>query len=248
MAVTTARLVLWAVAGILGYLAYGQARAAHRGRARWIRGLAAPATRVGDVVEMAAAARAQLGPGAFRQVVTLTGTVEGETRPAPVSGTDSVWYRVRTIRRFNTNDGSDTEVVGDQRSYGTFRLGEGATHVIVDPADATVDLAASARRQRGPDPDEGISIGSLRIGGRTIGYEDTEWRIGVGQQITVIGEARDTGSGVLVTVGPGQSLVLTAASRSDHLDGQRHGARAALLRAVGYAGVAVAVVVLSAFV
>ncbi|MGH3587885.1 MAG: GIDE domain-containing protein, partial [Pseudonocardia sp.] len=93
--------------------------------------------------------------------------------------------------------------------------------------------------------DEGISLGPLRIGGRTLGFEHTEWRIAPGQRITVIGEARDTGTGVRVAAGPDQPLTLTTDDRSEHIRAEQRRSRDALMRAVGYGSGALVALVLA---
>ncbi|WP_181780713.1 GIDE domain-containing protein [Pseudonocardia pini] len=235
-----ASTVLLVLTGVLGYLAYTQIRVVRDSRTTWLRGLEAAPTGIAEVVAMAEAARAGVGSGAFGQVVALTGTVAGETRSAALSGVPSVWYRVETLRRYRTDKGSAEEVVGQQRGQVAFTLRDGDAEVVVDPRDATVDVPAADVREEGPDPDEGITLGPLRIGGRTLGYRHTEWRIEPGERITVIGEARDTGSGVRLAVRPEQTLTLTTAERGDHVHEHHTRNRAAVPRAVAYSVGAVA--------
>ncbi|MEQ3552234.1 GIDE domain-containing protein [Pseudonocardia nematodicida] len=246
---TTSQLVLLGLAGILGYFAYQaftEARAAH---AAWTRGLGATETGIGELVAMAGAASAELGAGSFRRVVTLQGTVEpageGDLRPAPLSGADCLWFRVRRIRRFRGDKGrTENEVVSDRRGGGRFELrsGDGAV-VTVDPADARVELPVAEQRDEGPDPDEGIALGPVRLGNRTEGYELTEWRLEPGERITVIGEARCVADGVRVAGGPDQPLTLTTSARTDHLDAERNRSRTAIRRAAAFAVGALAVLV-----
>lgn len=243
---TTFDLALLFIAGVMGYFAYQRFLLAREGHERWTRGLGAAEVGLADLVAMAGAASAEIGPGSFRQVVTLTGVAEGETRAAPLSGADCLWFRERTLRRYRGDKGTETEVVGDRRGGTRFTLRDGDAVVTVDPADARVDLPVAERREDGPDPDEGVSLGPLRIGGRTQGYERTEWRIEPGARITVIGEARCAAAGgVRIAAGVDQPLTLTTADRSDHLDTEHRRSRAAIRSAAGFAAGAVVVAVLA---
>ncbi|MEU6697131.1 GIDE domain-containing protein [Pseudonocardia sp. NPDC046786] len=242
---TTFHIVLLGIAGIMGYLAYQRFLLARENHERWTRGLGAAEVGLADLVEMAGAASAQVGSGAFRRVVTLTGVAEGETRAAPLSGADCLWFRERTLRRYRGDKGTETEIVGDRRGGTRFTLRDGDAVVTVDPVDARMDLPVAERREEGPDPDEGIDLGLLRIGSGTQGYERTEWRIEPGERITVVGEARCAAGGVRVAAGPEQPLTLTTADRSDHLDAERRRSRDAIRSAAGLGAGAVVLAVLA---
>jgi hypothetical protein len=232
---------LLVLTGVLGYLAYGQIRLVGESRTRWLRGLEAAPTGVAEVVAMAEAARTEVGPYLFRQVVAVTGTVvAAQTRESPIGRAASVWYRVETVRRYRTDKGIAEEVEGHQRGQVAFTLEADGATLTVDPADATVEVPAAEIREAQPDPDEGIRIGPVTIGSRTVGYRHTEWRVEPGQRITVFGEARDGGDGVRISVRPDQPLTLTTADRSDHVHDHHSRNRAAVPKAVAYSLGAVA--------
>jgi hypothetical protein len=227
--------VLLILTGVLGYLAYGQVRAATASRATWLRGLSAAPGGVAEVVAMAEAARQEVGPYLFRQVVAVTGTVVAtQTRETPIGRAASVWYRVETVRRYRTDKGTAEEVEGERRGQVPFRLEADGAGLTVDPADATVEVPVAEVQEERPDPDEGIRLGPLTIGARTIGYRHTEWRLEPGRRVTVFGEARGDESGVRIAVRPDQPLTLTTAERADHVHDHHTRNRAAVPKAVLY--------------
>lgn len=247
-------LVLLFLVGILGWrawTAFGEARAGH---ARWTRGLGATHTGVAELVAMADAVRADLGTGAFRKVVALTGTVEpggAGTRPAPVSDIGSVWFRVTEEKLSRGEKGTtEREVVGDRRWDSPFVLRDGDATVFVDPRDARVEVPAAERRRDAHDPDRSgeRDFGIFRLLDTTLSHERTEWRIEPGTRLTVVGEARLGGGvdapGVRLAAAPGQPLTLSAGERGEHLEAGRTGSRAAVRRAAGYGVGAVLVLVL----
>ncbi|BBG03112.1 MULTISPECIES: GIDE domain-containing protein [Pseudonocardia] len=251
---TTFQLVLLAFAGIMGWrawTAFGTARAGHE---RWTRGLGATQTGVAELVGMADAVRSDLDPGAFRKVVALAGTVEpvpdgdGDgSRPAGLTGTPSVWFRVLEVRLSRGNKGeTERQTVGDRRWDRPFRLRDGDATVIVDPRDARVEVRAAEQRQDAhePDPSDRWDFGVFRMLDPTLSHERTEWRIEPGSRLTVIGQARISGDDVRLAAAPEQPLTLTSTDRSEHLEAGRRNSGSAMRGAVGYGAGALLVLVL----
>lgn len=243
---STFPLVLLVFAGIAGYRAYLAGRASLRARSSWLRGLESSATTPAELVAMAEAARTQVGVGTFRALVSVTGEATGAGRPGPVSGRPALWFRERTLRHYRGSKGAgETETTGEYTGGGPFRLVDGAAEVTVDPSGADVRAAERVERHERPDPDEGISLGPVRIGGSTTGHTRQEWRLAPGTRVTVIGEARDTGTEILLAVRPDQALTITRTDRSDHVDAERRKARESRTRAVAWGLGAIVVAVLA---
>ena len=244
-------LVFLAFAGILGWLAWTSFREARDGHARWTRGLAATPVTVAELVAMAGSVRDELDAPAFRQVVSLSGTVEpldDEARPAPLTGVDSVWFRfVEEALSRGRDDREERQVVAEQRRERPFRLTDGGAEVVVDPRDARTEIPVAERR-RVTDDGGGREFGLFRLVDPTVARERTEWRIEPGSRLTVVGEARLSGDRVRLSAAAGHPLTLTVAERGDHLERSRRRSGTAMRRAVAFgcgAVVALLVAVLS---
>lgn len=235
-------LVFLFFAAVLGYLSFTAFREARAGHAGWTRGLSATTATVGELVAMAGSVRDELGDGAFRKVVALSGTVEpfdDEPAAAPLSGTPSVWFRFREEKLSHGEKGGvDRDVVAERRRDRPFRLTGGGAEVVVDPRDAQVDVPVAERRRDEQEPD-GREFGLFRMLDPAFARERTEWRIEPGTHLTVVGEARLSSGGVRVAAAPQQPLVLTVADRGDHLESRRAGSATAVRRAVALGGGAV---------
>lgn len=227
--------ILLILTGVLGHLAYGQVRIVGESRRRWLRGLEAAPVEVAEVVAMAEAARREVGPHLFHQVVAVTGTVVADrTRESPIGRAASVWYRVETVRRYRTDKGVAEEVEGSRRGQVPFTLRADGAELTVDPVDATVEVPVAETREDRPDPDKGLRFGPVTIGSRTVGYRHTEWRVEPGQRVTVFGEARGDADGVRLAVRPDRPLTITNVERADHVRAQHATNRAAVSKAVLY--------------
>lgn len=207
-------LVLLAVSGFLGWLAYKHARRADQ--------MAATATvRCADAVAGRCEVVGQAQPGP-------TGTLT-----APFSGVTCVWHRSTVTEHYWDTEwrgtGSNrrrervrkTRQVSDDRSAHPFHIDDGSGHVGVHPDGAHVDAPHQVfDRFRHAGPGAGgwdLSIGPIQLGGgdRTIGWAYEEWVIWPGQRLYALGDA-DAVGGFLVLRRPAEGeLVLSTRSEAE---------------------------------
>lgn len=162
--------------------------------------------------------------------VAVTGLVEGETTETPFFGVDAVaWsWRVEAKNRHGTN-------YSGRRAWEVARVGTGGVSFTVDdgsggievvPEDARFDLSTARTETRDPSdpPGRAAEVADLDMGGEAFRF--TETALERGAEVTVLGTARETADGPVVTAENGPLLVSDGMHRVVR---RRFG-----LRAVGY--------------
>ncbi|WP_460524578.1 E3 ubiquitin ligase family protein [Flindersiella endophytica] len=173
--------------------------------------------------ELAAAAAAAAGPGAFRHTCEVTGTVQpgpGGALKSELSSTECVWHKHVVSRKYwetrreRDSDGDyhtrrveSWERVAERKSDQPFTLvdEQGSVGVHVggkepDGVEQVVDRFEPSNEQHGTQ----LSFGgfSLNLGGGregTIGYKYEEWVLRPGRRLYVLGEASDASGAIVVT-------------------------------------------------
>jgi hypothetical protein len=234
-------LVAIVFAATLGYRAYTQVRAALAGRSRRLRSLGATPVTVAELVAMADAARAQLGPGVFDQHVVVSGTAEPLDQgplEAPFSATVCVWYRAVTIRV--TQDGKGRtrhEIDADVTSRQGFRLVEGSAELQVLAGAAPIEGARQTMDQLVESPDEGIDLGLVRIVSNPDRTIRREWVIEAGARLTVVADVEDGAGRLVAKDRPDAPIRVTTVTASEAVEAderaERGGWRSGALYAAG---------------
>jgi hypothetical protein len=167
-----------------------------------------------DLEQLAADIAKEIGSGSLNQTAEVKGLVECPSPlKAEMSGTDCVWYRSTVTREYEesytekdsngntrtaTRRGSETVSSNERRL--PFLVRDSTGTIDVDPEGATMDgervLSKFEQGDRGANIRIGsfsMNIGAIGSGRRTLGYKLEEWAIPTGQNIYVLGEARDDG-------------------------------------------------------
>jgi hypothetical protein len=228
--VSTFDLVAIVFAGILGYRAYAHARSALAGRARRLRSLGATPVTVAELVAMADAARAELGPGVFDRHVVVSGAAEpsGEgPLTAPFSGTPCVWYRATTVRVVADRKGRTRhEVDADTASRRRFRLVDGGAELAVDPGATRVEGAPQTVDQLVESPDDGIELGLVRIVSNPDRTIRREWVVPAGTPLTVVADVGEVGGRLTARERPDAPVRLTTGTPSEAVEADERAERA----------------------
>lgn len=213
-----------ALAAVVAGVAWWMERSAQRRHAALV---GTETSRIGTLLELAAAAAAAAGPDSYRERVEVEGVVgagsQGLLR-SEANGEPCVWWRQRTTRRYRSwstdKDGRRTsstseEVVSDDCSDAPFTVSDGSGEVLVHPA-VQVDGATRGRTlQRRGD------------GGDTLGYTVEEWLLPAGARVFVAGEAAERGGGIEVGAPEVGEMVLTTRSETELLRSAAGSARTA---------------------
>lgn len=201
--------------------------------------LASEQTTSGTLRQLADAAAAAAGPGAFSQFVDLEGVAEAGPNGlvvSPVSKTECVWHAHRVTREYeeihHDSDGDQRrqkreEVVDEGRSNAWFHLRDDEGRVAVAPGRTRVDGArkqVSDYRPAEQNDSVGISLGSLNIrlpggSGGTLGYTYEEWVVLPGTQLYVQGEAEDRRGYITIRDPEGPHKLVISTRSEDELAG-----------------------------
>ncbi|WP_276258844.1 GIDE domain-containing protein [Haloglomus litoreum] len=133
-----------------------------------------------------------VGPGP----VAVTGTVEHDDPPgAPFFGSPAVaWeWSVEAKNRHGTDDDGRRAWSRARTGRGgvPFRLDDGSGPLVVDPAEARLDLSGTTTEERDPDdpPGRAATAADLDMGGERFRF--IERRLAPGETVTVLGTARE---------------------------------------------------------
>lgn len=215
-------LVAVAFAAALAYRAYTNVRSALDGRSRRLRSLGATPVTVAELVAMASAARAELGPGVFDQHVVVSGTAQpSEDGPleAPFSGTPCVWYRATTIRVVQDGDGrSRHEVDADTTSRRDFRLVDGGSELEVRAGATRVEGATQTVDELVESPDEGLDLGLVRILSKPDRTIRREWVVREGTPLTVVSDVKEVARGLRAEERPDAPIRITTDTSSEAVE------------------------------
>jgi hypothetical protein len=244
-------LVLIAFAGVLGYRAYTHVLAALAGRSRRLRSLGATPVSVAEVVAMAEAARAELGPGVLDQHVVVSGTAEPSDQgplEAPFSTTPCVWYRATTIRVVQDGKGrTHHEVDADITSRRGFRLVDGGAELHVLPGAVPVEGAPQTMDELVESPDEGLDLGLVRILSNPDRTIRREWVVLAGTRLTVVADVQEVAGRLVAKERPEKPIRITTDTSSEAVEADERAERGAwrsgvLTAAIAPAALLVAVV------
>ncbi|MHA6615546.1 GIDE domain-containing protein [Pseudonocardia sp. DLS-67] len=223
-------LVAIAFAGILGFRAYTHVRVALAGRSRRRRSLGATPVTVAELVAMADAARAELGPGVFDQHVVVSGPAERSADgalEAPFSGTSCLWYRATTIRVVADRDGGTRhEIDADTTSRREFRLVDGGTELTVRPGATRIEGSTQTMDQLVESPDEGIDLGLVRIVSSPDRTIRREWVVRAGTRLTVVADVKDVAGRLTAEERPDAPIRITTDSSSEAVEADERAERA----------------------
>jgi hypothetical protein len=224
-------LVAIVFAGTLAYRAYTHIRAALAGRSRRLRSLGATPVTVAELVAMAGAAHAALGPGVFDQHVVVSGTAEpSEHGPleAPFSATPCVWHRATTIRVVQDQNGRTRhEIDADVTSRQGFRLVDGGAELQVLAGNTPIEGAIQTMDQVVESPDEGIDLGLVRIVSSPDRTIRREWVVGAGTRLTVVADVKEVAGGLVAKERPDAPIRITTDTSSEAVETDERAERAA---------------------
>ena len=224
-------LVAIVFAGILAYRAYVHVRAALAGRSRRLRSLGATRVTVAELVAMAGAAHAELGPGVFDQHVVVSGAAEpAEHGPleAPFSATPCVWYRATTIRVVQAGDGRTRhEIDADITSRQGFRLVDDGAELLVRGGVTPIEGATQTMDQLVESPDDGIDFGLVRIVSSPDRTIRREWVVGAGTRLTVVADVREVAGRLIAEERPDAPIRVTTDTSSEAVETDARAERAA---------------------
>jgi hypothetical protein len=234
-------LVAIVFAGALAYRAYTHVQAALAGRSRRLRSLGATPVTVAELVAMAGAAHAELGPGVFDQHVVVSGAAEPtEHGPleAPFSATPSVWYRATTIRVVQDGDGRTRhEIDADVTSRQGFRLVDGDAELQVLAGATPIEGATQTMDQVVESPDEGIDLGLVRIVSNPDRTIRREWVVVAGTRLTVVADVKEVAGRLVAKERPDAPIRITTETSSEAVEAderaERGGWRSGALYAAG---------------
>jgi hypothetical protein len=236
-------LVAIVFAATLGYRAYTHVRAALAGRSRRLRSLGATPVTVAELVAMAEAARAELGPGVFDQHVVVSGTAEPSGQgplAAPFSATPCVWYRATTIRVVRDGKGRTRhEIDADITSRQGFRLVDEPAELHVLAGAAPIEGARQTMDQLVESPDEGVDLGLVRIVSNPDRTIRREWVVEAGTRLTLVADVEDVAGRLVAKDRPDVPIRITTDTASEAVEAderaERGGWRSGALHAAGAA-------------
>ncbi|TWF80972.1 E3 ubiquitin ligase [Pseudonocardia hierapolitana] len=237
-------LVAIVFAGTLAYRAYTHVRAALAGRSRRLRSLGATPVTVAELVAMAGAARAELGPGVFDQHVVASGVAEpSEHGPleAPFSATPCVWYRATTLRVVQDGKGRTRhEVDADVTSRQGFRLVDGGAELHVLAGATPIEGATQTVDEVVESPDEGIDLGLVRIVSNPDRTIRREWVVAAGTRLTVVADVRDVAGRLVAKERPDAPIRITTETSSEAVQADERAERGGWRSGALYAAAALA--------
>jgi hypothetical protein len=237
-------LVAIVFAGTLGYRAYTHVRAAQAERSRRLRSLGATLVTVAELVAIAGAAHAELGPGVFDQHVVVSGAAEpSEDGPleAPFSATPCVWYRAMTIRVVQDGDGRTRhEIDADVTSRQGFRLVDGGAELKVLAGATPIEGATQTMDQVVESPDEGIDLGLVRIVSSPDRTIRREWAVGAGTRLTVVADVKEVAGRLVAKERPDAPVRITTDTSSEAVEADERAERGAWRSGALYAAGAIA--------
>jgi len=191
---------------------------------------------VSQLIEDTGSIAQELGPGSFRMMVRIRGKIVCSTPLlAELSQTPCVSYGFTVTRESEEvlwgvdHEGHQvqrvqrrSEVVTSNEASTSFELDDGTGRILVYPDHAKVERIKTYAGFQPSAPGVGLNVGSFVLNlaarpGGTIGYRFEEHALPVGQEVTVVAEAGDSG-GQLALRGPeagGTPLVLSLQSFAD---------------------------------
>jgi len=202
--------------------------------------LASEQTTSGTLRQLADAAAAAAGPGAFAQFVDLEGVADAGPNGlvvSPISKTECVWHAHKVTREYehiSRDSNGDrrrekrTEVIDEGRSNEWFHLRDAEGTVAVAPGRTRIDGArkqVSEYRQAEGGDNVGISLGGLDIrlpggSGGTLGYTYEEWLVMPGTHLYVQGEAEDRRGYITVRNPEGPRKLVISTRSEEELAGE----------------------------
>lgn len=193
-----------------------------------------------DLRQLFTGVAGEVGSGALTQIVELQGKavpLEGKPLTTPLGDQPCVWYRSQVIEHYREYEtrgtgrerkrvlADKTRTLSDEKSRSNFLLDDGTATVEIDISDVAIDRPVEILdRMRQEDDDDwttriGIELaGGLHISVHdegTVGFQHKEWAIPVGQQLFVMGEAREEAGQLRIAKprGNGEFIVSTRAEQ-----------------------------------
>ena len=228
------------LAAVVAGFSWWQARAA---RGRYAHLIGTETSTVATLRELAAAASGAAGQDSYREEVEVEGEVAagpGGLLRSETGGTDCVWHRQRTTRRYRDSatdaqghrtETEKEEVAADDRTSAPFVLHDGTGEVLVHP-EVVVDAATKGR-----------TVTRRGDGGSTLGWTVEEWVLTPGTRLFVSGEARERGGRLEIGAPEHGRMVLSTRSEEQLIRSEAGSARTAGIVAKGSGAAAVVLAV-----
>lgn len=217
-------LIIGSIVGLL--LAGGFYYGFHRSANRVALIKSTKTTKTKELVETADGVAKEIGPGSFRELVELKGTITSSSPlRSELSNQDCVWYSYTVTREYEEtylatdSEGRQTqqirrgsEVVSSNVRSQSFLLDDGTGTVAVDPEGAEIQGLKTHSSFQPGEPMTGFRIGSVLLnavgikgaGRQTLGYRSEEFTLPLGKEAFILGEASDV-SGTLTVKKPEQN-------------------------------------------
>ena len=213
----------------------------------------------GELLDEVDAVTSQLGHGALRRETELTGMGSPAGTPliGPFSGQSVLWYSATITHHYwktshsTDSQGRSTTSRAKAREVVSTEVSDAARLAVCDGTGAVEVALRAARidqprllhdRMQAPPPGPSLSIGPLKIGGRSssIGYQHVELALVPGEQLYVSGVVRPAaGGGIELAAAPGHELLVSTRSEQELIT---HYLRSAQYKGAGAIGIGVAVV------
>ena len=215
-------MLLWILGAAFLVLALGLLLAARAQRRRCHLLQTTETSRAADLQTMARSVGEEIGPGSFRQIAEVKGTVRcHQPLQSELARAGCVFYAMKVVREYeetywetdsrgnrSRRHRRESEVMAENTRAIPFEVEDSSGRILVDPAGAKVTAEEVVDRFEQGDPGApSLSLGSwqfdlgpLALLGdrRTIGYRYQERVVPVDRPIFVLGEASDASGQLMI--------------------------------------------------